>query len=511
MFSDWVNEHNAAAANELIGLYDESDGPGDDNELAVYLGVECTDTSWPTNWNVWSRDNWAIFSYAPFETWGNAWFNAPCIYWPAARSRPVSINGSGVHSALLIDETLDAATPFEGSLEVRRLFPHSVLLAEPGGTTHAETPDGDLCVDGTIAAYLATGALPARNNRAPWDKTCPPPPVPVPAGASSAAIARGSAGSARLKPRIAGNGQSSQPLMRLGLPAVELARGRLSGESGADPDRMADRCPDSGAHGLAYSGSVAAITPDADRSPNAARVSSGPAGSSCSAAARSSSIRASAGPAAPGSGSRQAARACAMNGQAAAEVGRRAGADRGRERHQQVAVDADEPAADPAHLRYAGRLRSGWRPPLEDVGHRRTGERSPLRVVEPGVRADPHERVHRADRPSIREHRRRTRSAPPGRGRTARAGRTPRTSRCRRPRWDDRPASTRTSPGRRSRRGPARARPRDGAARDRRANPSAACPARRGPGSARSPPGQPSRWRPPRRRRTRTPAPADGA
>lgn len=222
VFSDWVNEHNTAAANELIDLYDEADGPGDDNEFAVYLGVECSDTSWPTNWNVWSRDNWTIFSYAPLETWGNAWFNAPCIYWPASRSRPVAINGNGIHNALLIDETLDPATPFEGSLEVRKLFPHSVLLAEPGGTTHAETPDGDLCVDGTIANYLATGALPPRDNRAPWDKTCAPPPVPVPAGASSAAIARSSARSAHVRSLLAAPGQATQPLMRLGLPAAEL-------------------------------------------------------------------------------------------------------------------------------------------------------------------------------------------------------------------------------------------------------------------------------------------------
>ena len=72
----------------------------------------------------------------------------------------MQINGSGVSSALLIDETLDAATPFEGSLEVRKLFPHSVLLAEPGGTTHADSLSGDLCVDNTIANYLASGKLP---------------------------------------------------------------------------------------------------------------------------------------------------------------------------------------------------------------------------------------------------------------------------------------------------------------------------------------------------------------
>ena len=183
----------------------------------------CLDSFQPraTNWNQWSRDNWRIFSFAPFVTWGNAWFNAPCIYWPAQASRPVNINGRGVSSTLLIDETLDAATPFTGSLEVRKLFPNSVLLAEPGGTTHAETPDGDLCVDGTIANYLATGALPPRNNRAEWDKTCAPPPVPVPETATASSAAdKASARSARLRSAAAIVDPTRQPL-RLGLPAVE--------------------------------------------------------------------------------------------------------------------------------------------------------------------------------------------------------------------------------------------------------------------------------------------------
>jgi pimeloyl-ACP methyl ester carboxylesterase len=222
VFSDWVNNHDANATNELINAYETADGPGDDNEFAVYLGVQCTDVQWPTNWSKWSHDNWRIFTFAPFMTWDNAWFNAPCIYWPAQASQPVNINGRGVSSALLIDETNDAATPFPGSVEVRKLFPNSVLLAEPGGTTHAETPDGDLCVDGTIADYLATGALPARNNHAEWDKTCAPPPVPVPPGATaSAAAAKGSARSARLRSRLT-PARSAQPLARLGLPAAEI-------------------------------------------------------------------------------------------------------------------------------------------------------------------------------------------------------------------------------------------------------------------------------------------------
>jgi pimeloyl-ACP methyl ester carboxylesterase len=179
-WATWQHGHPAAAAKNLVALYQGSDGLGNDNNFAVYLGVECSDAHWPHSWARWSRDNTRINRGAPFETWGNAWFNAPCIYWKAPSHTPVRINGRGISNALLIDETLDAATPFEGSLEVRRLFPHAVLLAEPGGTTHADSLSGDLCVDGTIAAYLEHGTLPARNPHAPWDKTCKPLPRPVP-------------------------------------------------------------------------------------------------------------------------------------------------------------------------------------------------------------------------------------------------------------------------------------------------------------------------------------------
>ena len=104
-----------------------------------------------------------------------------------------------MHSALLIDETLDAATPFPGSLEVRRLFPNAVLLAEPGGTSHADSLFGDLCVDNTIANYLALGQLPARQAGNGPDVLCRPLPVPVPTSASSAAhAASGAAAAARL-------------------------------------------------------------------------------------------------------------------------------------------------------------------------------------------------------------------------------------------------------------------------------------------------------------------------
>jgi pimeloyl-ACP methyl ester carboxylesterase len=164
-------------------LFESFGGRGDDNGFAVYLAVQCTDVQWPTNWNQWRADNWRTFANAPYFTWLNAWYNAPCLNWPAKAGKPVNVNGKGVQSVLMVDETLDAATPYEGSLEVRKRFPGAVLIAEPGGTSHAITPRGNSCVDDKIAAYLSTGALPARRPGNDADVTCAPLPQPVPPSA----------------------------------------------------------------------------------------------------------------------------------------------------------------------------------------------------------------------------------------------------------------------------------------------------------------------------------------
>lgn len=177
-FTGYVHKDDWQA---LDSLYQATDTPGNDNGFAAYNAVQCTDVQSPLSWAKWARDNWALYREAPFETWGNAWLNAPCLYWPAKAHTPLSIDGSHVRSALLIDETLDAPTPFPGSLEVRKLYPHAVLLAEPGGTTHAD-PAGNLCVDNTVANYLALGQLPKRKPGSGPDLLCKPLPPPVPVG-----------------------------------------------------------------------------------------------------------------------------------------------------------------------------------------------------------------------------------------------------------------------------------------------------------------------------------------
>jgi hypothetical protein len=168
-------------------------GAGADNGFAMYLGTQCTEGAWPKDWYKWRLDNWITYANAPFITWNNAWFNAPCHYWGAKTSKPVTIDGSKAPSILLINETLDAATPYSGALEVRKLFPKSVLIEGVGGTTHAGSLSGVTCTDDKIAAYLTDGTLPPRVATNSSDVQCGPVPQPDPTAPAASKLAAASA------------------------------------------------------------------------------------------------------------------------------------------------------------------------------------------------------------------------------------------------------------------------------------------------------------------------------
>ena len=92
----------------------------------------------------------------------------------------MTISGAAAPPVLLISETLDAATPYSGALEARRVFGKSALIEGVGGTTHAGSLSGVACTDNAIAAYLADGTLPARVAGDRSDKRCPAVPQPDP-------------------------------------------------------------------------------------------------------------------------------------------------------------------------------------------------------------------------------------------------------------------------------------------------------------------------------------------
>jgi pimeloyl-ACP methyl ester carboxylesterase len=153
------------------------------NEFAVYNAVECADVNWPRNWAKWQSDTERVYKTAPFEAWDNAWFNAACAFWPVkGPAEPFKVDGAGLPPILMLQGTLDPATPYAGAQNAHRLLPSARMVVVEGGGDHGqslETPP-DACVQNYLNAYLATGAVPDRPGLV--NATCPAPADPTPGG-----------------------------------------------------------------------------------------------------------------------------------------------------------------------------------------------------------------------------------------------------------------------------------------------------------------------------------------
>ncbi|WP_405662320.1 alpha/beta hydrolase [Streptomyces sp. RK9] len=148
----------------------------DENGNAVYTAVECNDAAWPTDFPTWDRDNSALARLAPFETWDNAWMNLPCAYWPEPRRQALDVRTApgALPPTLILAAERDAATPYEGALELHHRLAGSVLVTEKDAGTHGIAGGPNACVNGHVEAYLLEGELPARR------ASCAPHPEPKP-------------------------------------------------------------------------------------------------------------------------------------------------------------------------------------------------------------------------------------------------------------------------------------------------------------------------------------------
>ncbi len=175
--ASWVHKRNMDSANRAYRAALEPD----DNTFAVYNAVQCTDKKWPTKYAKWRKDAFATAADAPFMTWSNVWFNTACLYWPAKAGTPVTVNGAAAPPILLLNSTLDGATPYAGALTARSLFPKARLIAENGSATHSgSTLGGNACIDKRISDYLISGTLPARKAGTTTDVVCAASPKPEP-------------------------------------------------------------------------------------------------------------------------------------------------------------------------------------------------------------------------------------------------------------------------------------------------------------------------------------------
>ncbi|MGK5630935.1 alpha/beta hydrolase [Streptomyces sp. URMC 123] len=155
-----------------------------ENSNAVYTAVECADAKWPTDWRTWDRDNTALHQKYPFMTWSNAWMNLPCATWKGPQRTPVDVRShAGLPPVLIVQAERDAATPYEGAVELHKRLKGSRLITEKNAGSHGVTSLVNACVNERVDAYLLEGKVDAR------DVTCEPHAVPKPAPAAPAAKA----------------------------------------------------------------------------------------------------------------------------------------------------------------------------------------------------------------------------------------------------------------------------------------------------------------------------------
>jgi pimeloyl-ACP methyl ester carboxylesterase len=171
---------NAGLTSLLVAQY-EANGVQDENEFAVYNAVECADVAWPRSWSYWTSDTQMIYRTAPFEAWDNAWYNAACAFWPVhGPAQPLKIGAAGLPGILMLQGTLDAATPYAGAQDAHKLLPSARMVVVSGGGNHGQSFEqpSNTCVQNYLNAYLATGALP--NGPGLVNATCAAVPDPTP-------------------------------------------------------------------------------------------------------------------------------------------------------------------------------------------------------------------------------------------------------------------------------------------------------------------------------------------
>ena len=180
-FAQALSQYVASGdSSALVDQYQEW-GTTPANEFAVYNAVECADVIWPRNWAKWQSDTVRVYQSAPFEAWDNAWFNAACAFWPVkGPAKPFKVDGSGLPPILMLQGTLDPATPYAGAQDAHRLLPSARMVVVEGGGDHGqslETPP-NACVQNYLNAYLASGAVPDRPGLV--NATCPATADPTP-------------------------------------------------------------------------------------------------------------------------------------------------------------------------------------------------------------------------------------------------------------------------------------------------------------------------------------------
>ena len=95
-------------------------------------------------------------------------------------AQPLRIDGAGLPPILMLQGTLDAATPYAGAQDAHKLLPSARMVVVAGGGNHGQSMESppNTCVQNYLNNYLASGVVP--NAPGLVNATCAAVPDPTP-------------------------------------------------------------------------------------------------------------------------------------------------------------------------------------------------------------------------------------------------------------------------------------------------------------------------------------------
>ncbi|MGW1655861.1 alpha/beta hydrolase [Streptomyces atratus] len=143
------------------GAANTSEAPSD-NMTASFWAVVCGDNS-----GAWSRDpesyrQDAIKDKGRYPLYGDfASSIKPCAFWDKSVEPATKVNNRA--GSLVVQNEWDSQTPLPSGQALHADLKGSKMLTVLGGEGHGVYPNGNACTDGTVAGYLLTGKLPAKD------------------------------------------------------------------------------------------------------------------------------------------------------------------------------------------------------------------------------------------------------------------------------------------------------------------------------------------------------------
>ncbi|WP_026360178.1 alpha/beta hydrolase [Amycolatopsis nigrescens] len=165
-FAGLAQTWQALAGGNAEALRNAQSGPPapNDNFVAGYLAVTCSDVSWPRS--IEHYQNAVEQDRKRYPMVGGMTANiTPCARWPLAPlEEPTEITGKGPRNILLLQNLRDPATIYSGGLELRhQLGTRAKLVTVDKGGHGVYLGEGNACSDRLATSYLVDGRMPDRD------------------------------------------------------------------------------------------------------------------------------------------------------------------------------------------------------------------------------------------------------------------------------------------------------------------------------------------------------------